>query len=390
MFKTLTFPASLSILSIFLSSTSFADNFQIGDSSSDLGAIIVSGWLRANYQDKSYASNDKKLKFDAAKINLDYNAKYFFGNIEYRCYQFDKICDFSSIVNANLGYKINQNQSIRLGIQDIPFGPSRSWSTSWYGGVLVNTGLEDVHNLGINYHYQYTDNGKLDIGYFLRDAGNYTGKSLDSAHYSANFIKSSSINSPSVKEKNMWVTRIDQKLPLSNIPNLDISLGASYWYSDLENHNNGNIGHRNTWAAFSRLNYNGIHFTLTGGKNRVNNQDSLYPDYTLVGSFDTPYYVANRGNFYTADVNYTFKNIFKHYNLTPYASYTIYDKNNNDAQSSKRNILGMQLDINQFSVATEYIIGKNDTFIGGNEYSWATGTSNKSEHLLNILFLYNF
>lgn len=367
-----------------------AENFSYGNSDTDLGKVSISGWLRANIQDKDYSDNDHKLKFDAAKLAIKYDAKNFFGNFEYRCYQFDKICDFSSLVDANLGYKINETDKLTLGIQEIPFGPGRGWSTSWYGGVLINAGLEDVHNLGIGYSAELFDSTKFDVAYFNQDAGNYVGKSLDSSRYSANYVKPDDRTDPNVEEKNMFIARIQQDLPLSSIEDLNVNLGASYWYSDIENQDNNETGHRKTWAVFSKVNYKDANITLTAGKHELSNRDSLGRDYSVVGSFDSSYRLANDGDFYTADINYVFKDILYGWSLTPYATYSAYHKDNKEYKTSTRNIFGAQADKNDFSVAVEYVVGKNDPFVGGTADSFAEGDSGEWSKLLNILFFYRF
>ncbi|MFU8927899.1 hypothetical protein [Acinetobacter puyangensis] len=383
------FPVFGGLLISIASIQSHANPLKFGDASTDTGEIQVSGWLRANIQDKSYSDDEHKLKFDAAKLDIKYDSRQFFGNLEYRCYQFDTICDFSSLVNANLGYKISPTQRVTVGVQDVPFGPGRGWSTSWYGGLLVNTGLEDIHNLGINYQQQWT-NTKLDLAYFTGDAGNYVGKSQDASRYTANFVKPDSTSDTYLDEKNMFVARISQDLPYFTVNDFSVNVGASYWYSDIDNKTNGQTGHRDSWALFSRLAYKGVNVTLTGGKNKITNKDPLYPDYAVVGSFDSAYYVANEGQFYTADVNYTFKNVLDRFQITPYATYTAYDKSHADYKTSTRSIFGAQLDYKKFSVASEYIIGKNDLFIGGDAQSFAQGDTGKSNKLFNLLFLYNF
>ncbi|NUF12342.1 hypothetical protein HUN21_10925 [Acinetobacter oleivorans] len=350
----------------------------------------MSGWLRANIQDKDYSDNEHKLKFDAAKIAVKYDAKNLFGNFEYRCYQFDKLCDFSSLVDANLGYKFNENNRVTLGVQEIPFGPGRGWSTSWYGGVLINAGLEDVHNLGISYSTQPFTTTKFDAAFFARDAGNYTGNSKDSSRYSANYVDPDNDNDPYVKEKNMFIVRVQQEVPVSAYPDFKLTLGSSYWYSDIENKDNFETGHRNAWALFSKINYKNAHITLTAGKNKVSNHDELGRDYSVIGSFDSSYNLVNEGDFYTADINYVFKDVIHGWSLTPYATYSALRKDPKDFKTSTRNIIGVQADKGHFSVAAEYMLGKNDPFIGGNADSFAQGDDKGWSRLLNLLFFYNF
>lgn len=100
-------------------------------------------------------------------------------------------------------------------------------------------------------------------------------------------------------------------------PDLKLNVGSSYWYSDIENKDNSETGHRNAWALFSKINYKNANITLTAGKNKVSNHDVLGRDYSVIGSFDSSYNLANEGDFYTADINYVFKDVLYGWSLTP-------------------------------------------------------------------------
>ena len=374
---------------VTMSATVQAYSLSWGDADTDLGKLTVSGWLRANYQDKDYSDSDHKVKFNAAKLSLKYDAKSLFGDVEYRCYQNDTLCDFSTLVNANLGYKLNDDSRITLGLQDMPFGIGRFWSSSWYGSSMDNAGLEDVHNLGINWQQQLGTNTKVNVAYFVRDGGSFAGTGDDAARYAANYVKPEDASTDDIEEKNMWVARINQQIPLQDSP-VKLNVGGSYWYSDLENNRNGQTGHRNAWNVFGRLNYQNANLTLTAGQNRADTQAVDNPDYATVGSFESKYHVANKANYYVANLDYQMTDFYKDYDLTPYVSYTVFDKDKSGFATSTRNILGAQLDVKQFSLAAEYIIGKNDVFIGGDAGSLAQGDAAGHSRLLNLLFMYNF
>lgn len=376
-------------LSLAAIQSSQATELSIGDPNTDIGQITLSGYLRAKFQDKNFSDNDHKLVFDAAKLVLKYDNPFAFGEVEYRCYQYDKLCDFSSLVNAYAGYKINETSNIKLGMQDIPFGLGRDWSTNWYGDITGTLGVRDVHNLGISYNTTLPSSTQISLSYFARDGGNYIGDSVDSARYSANFVESDDPEDTRLEEKNMLIGRIIQDIPLSN-PKLKMNVGGSYWYSQLENKTYDETGNRKAWAVFSQINYDNARLMLTAGQNKVDNKDPVHPDYSVIGSFDSAYYMANKGNFYTADLSYTFKNLYGKFNLTPYATYSAFIKDNDQDKDSSRNILGMQLDYKNYSVVTEYIIGKNDAGLNGNKYSYDNGDDEKTGKLFNLLFLYYF
>lgn len=349
--------------------------------------LEVSGWLRANIQDKSYSQDEHQLKFNAAKLMLKYQNDPIGFNLEYRCYQFDQLCDFAALVDANMSYSFDAQHKLTLGLQDVPFGPGRAWSSNWYGGILVNTGLEDVHNLGINYQYPINKDTQIELAYFLKDGGDYHGKIKDAARYSANFVRPDPESEYShLEERNLWLIRLQYNMNLND--HLNLNLGGSYWYSDIDNKTMSEHGSTQRWAAFSKLSYEALVVTATVGHTQTDNKDPLSPDISIMGSFDSIYPIANDGYFYTVDLSYHLK-LNEKSSFTPYLTYSHFDKDKTSFIDSTRYTIGAQWDLYPISVAAEYIYGKSDHFIGGTQQGFAAGDHHK-ESLTNLLFLYHF
>lgn len=371
-------------------SSSYA-GISFGDATADAGKLTISGYVRANYQDKDFgeAASEHKIRFDAAQLKLDYERGPLFGHAEYRCYQYDTLCDFSSLIDAYVGYHLNQTDQVVVGMQPIPFGPARFWGNSLYGSINTTAGLEDVHNLGLNYHFELPSATQFDVGYFATDAGHYEGSTRDSGRYTANYVSSNDSSKSDLQEKNMWVGRITQDISLG-LTGLSTQVGGSYWTSEIENKTMSKTGRRNAWALFSKFNYGNLGFTLTGGKNDVTNKDSFDSAASLMGSYDSEYYVANKATYYTADIGYAFKDVKQIGNITPYFMHSRYNKDQAGAQDSTRNILGVAIDHKQLSLVAEYIMSKNDPFIGGTQDSLALGDDGKWNKLLNLTLFYYF
>lgn len=385
------FKVGLGFVVVGMSLPTFA-GVTFGDPKSERGAVTVSGTLRANYQDKDYGetASDQKLKFDAAILNVAYESPDWFGKFQYRCYQYDTLCDFSTLVQAYAGYRLNSTDNITLGLQPIPFGPGRYWDTSFYAGINNTMGLQDALNLGVNYHFETPSATKIDLAYFATDGGNYHGTSKDSARYTANLVSSSDPLKTDLNEKNMWMARVDQDLKFLSTDNLKVSVGGSYWYSDIENKKTSADGERNTWALFNRINYKNLNIVLTGGKQSITNKDALNPNSSTFGSFDGEYDIANEGYFYTVDTSYTFKNVRDSLNVTPYVVFSGFNKKEQGFDDSQRNIVGVAWDYKNISLYTEYLMSKNDPFVGGTGNSLAAGDDGKWNKLLNLMLVYNF
>lgn len=375
-----------------LSYSTFAE-IRIGDAESNAGAIIFSGTLRGNYHDKDFSesvSNNRKIKFDAGIFRLGYESPKWFANAEYRCYQYDTLCDFSTLVYAYVGYRLNSTDQLTLGLQAIPFGPDRFWDSSFYASINNTVGLQDVLNLGVNYHVEFAEATQIDLAYFARDGGHYKGESPDAARYTANFIHTNDPTKTDLNEKNMWLVRVKQDLNFLALDDFKASLGGSYWHSDIDNKTNHQQGSRKAWALFSQINYKNAGLTLTGGKLSIDNKDPLHPDSSTIGAFDTDYELANKGKFYTVDMHYTFNKVKDTVNISPYLVYSEYDKNKSSDKNSERHIAGITWEYKNLSMYTEYIISKNDPFIGGTSNSLAAGDDNKWNKMLNLTFMYNF
>ncbi len=384
----------ISIISIsFLAAQNGFTAITWGDNQTDLGALTLSGYARVNYQQKDYHydSSDEKIKFDVAQLKLNYDSKQLFGQLEYRCYQYDTLCDFSTLVDGYIGYKIADKNTLTVGVQPIPFGPSRFWESSLYGGIDNTVGLEDAHNLGANLHWEFPQTQtKIDAAYFIQDGGHYVGSSKDAARYTANPVSTSNTEYSSLSEKNMWIGRISQEiLPLST-DDFHMNVGASYWYSDIDNKSLNTDGHRKAWAGFTTLGYKDLSLSFTGGKTKMGNGDLTHPDVSIFGSYDSEYLVANNANFYTVDLSYKLKNLVDGFSFTPYLMHSSYEKSQSGYKNSQRDILGLSVDYKKISLVSEYIMSKNDPFIGGDISSLAQGDAYKTNKLLNFTLFYYF
>ncbi|CAM2812017.1 hypothetical protein [Acinetobacter celticus] len=379
------------LVSIVMTLPSFA-GVTFGDPQSELGALTVSGAVRANYQDKHYGelASDEKVKFDAAILRLGYESPDWFGQAEYRCYQYDTFCDFSTLVSGSMGYRLNSTDNISVGLQPIPFGPGRYWDSSFYAGINNTMGLQDALNLGVNYHFEMPSATKVDLAYFATDGGNYHGESKDAARYTGNMVTSSDPLKTDLNEKNMWMARVDQELKFLTTDDLKVSLGGSYWHSDIENKKASADGTRNAWVLFNRINYKNLNIVLTGGKQSISNKDALSPNSSAFGSFDTEYDIANKGYFYTLDTSYVFNNVRDSFNITPYMVLSGFNKKEQGFDDSQRNIVGVAWGYKNVSLYTEYLMSKNDPFVGGTTTSLAAGDDGKWNKLLNIMLIYNF
>ena len=198
----------------------------------------VSGFVRGNYQYKEYAESEKsKAQISDVRLNLNYKKDQVDGKITARCVQFNEMCDLMTLSDAYLGYQLDEQQKVTVGLQPIPFGIGTYWDSSFYESMMYTIGMQDTHNIGIRYDLSQ-DQQSWSFGYFPKDGGNYKGDSKDASRYSANFIEGVSDNATQIDEKNMLMMRYAYQ---GQEDTAGYTLGSSVWYSFLDNKNNGGV-----------------------------------------------------------------------------------------------------------------------------------------------------
>lgn len=138
------------------------------------------------------------------------------------------------------------------------------------------------------------------------------------------------------------------------------------------------------------MNYQNFSTSLTAGKLSIDNKDVLSPNSSALGSFDSDYKLANEGYFYTFDSRYVVHNLRPNLTISPYLMLSTYDKKQHDFKDSHRHAVGVVWDYKNVSLYTEYLISKNDTFIGGNSASLAQGDDDQWNKLFNMMLVYSF
>lgn len=360
-----------------------------GDKATQEGEFSINGSVRLNYQDKDFqqSSNDKKVQFTLAQILLGYDSPKFFGNADIRCYQYDTLCDLTLLAYAYAGYKINDTDTLTLGLQPVPFGPARFWESTFYGSLNNTMGLQDIHNLGLNYHIEPRSGTKLDLAYFVADGGNYHGLTKDSARYTANFVNHDQLDQDVLNEKHMWVAKASQDFAWDN---LKITAGGSYWYSQIENKTQNTDGNRQAWNVFGKVNYLNTGMNLTVGHLDIDSKSIPSNSQNIVGSFDAEYMLANQGDYYTAEVNHTLKVLDDKLTVMPFLMLSGYLKDQKLFEDSERHIAGAMFGYDNVYLYAEYLWARNDPFLGGSGEALGRGDHNKWNKMFNLTLIYTF
>ena len=313
--------------------------------------------------------------------------------MDYRAYEaYDKLGGLHYLVNSWLAYNPTPEHKITAGLQPIPIGLTRYYSSTYNLTQLYQLGLEEVNNWGVSYQYQ-PENFNLSLAYFFADAGSHTGKSQDSSHYSSNLTaETNSVDTTLLKEKNSIALKVDKTIQ-HKVGNYDVNstFGSSYLYTELDNLRTHQTGDRQVWTAFYAANVNQFNFNLIYGGQDINNKDNLKTKESTFGFFDGYYNVANKGNFLSTEINYTLPYSTASWsNPKLYSNYSRYFKDEQGYQDSERLINGVYARYkDNFQFYLEYISTKNDTVYGVAD-GYAKGSSQDWNNKLFLSLGYYF
>lgn len=354
-------------LSLLSSPFIYAEDSTVQVSLNEKNPLDVSGTIRFQYTHNDYlADSGNKIDFFDAVLWLNYQKENWTAHLDYRAYQaHDKIAGIHYPANAWVGYQFNPEHQVKVGLQPVPIGVDRYYSSTFNLTQLYALGLEDVANLGVTYQYTPGDY-QIDVGYFVRDAGSHTGKSENSSHYSSNLTSESNFaEGTQLQEKNIFAAKVSKKLNLH--PELDTTIGASYFHGDVENHRTQQTGDREVWTIFQKAQYKNVGAKVVYGGQKIDSKDNQFRDYSTFGLADGYYNVANDANFLSAELNYLVDvdlgaNISK---PLLYSNYSRYIKDQQDYQDSERWINGVYFTYkNDFRFYLENISSRNDTAFG--------------------------
>lgn len=359
----------------------------------DLGGAIRARW------DYDPDRDIQKFNFDTVFPTAKYTSDSWIGAAKYRFYghsypyKYTKhVGDVSFPEYAWVGYKFNPEQQIQVGLNQMPFGLQPYFGSTFFETLGNVVGLEDVEQMGAKY-IQQTGDWNIQAGYYVRPAwqgkGTSNGRTYSSVVSQADsYVTDGSDN----QERNTVVLRVAKALDLGPWKS---EVGLSGLTSSLENNDTDRDGRRNA-VAVHYVGKNGPWgVQLQAARQQMSPRNPGTDELVTFGGYDGTYNVASRANLYVADLSYdvTGKYLFDQISgIKLYANYSAYQKSAAGFDDSQRVILGSSFSMSKLWVATEWLIGKNDPYIGGSDYgqSLGAGGSNQWENQLYVNVGYYF
>ena len=354
------------------------------------GPFELGGFFRFNLTDKDWDKNydtSGELELDVVGINVNLrNTGPIIGSFQYRFYDPTNggDYDYHFMHHGWLGYKFDDDNTIKVGVHQVPFGVDAFASNSWFFQLPYYVGLEDDYDAGIKYKHTI-GNWSHEMAYYLCDEGQYYGESRDSARYSYDVVKSTPGwfgEEANNEERNQFNYRISYQMEHSE--SWTSIIGSSLQYSQIHNTVNGKDG--NHYAAAAHINSSYGPYNLKAEviryeyslKNSASEGDGSY---VVMGAYDYPYRVASRANLYCIGINRSFNvNWGLISNITVYNDYTFMDKDNSSFSDTQHNVTGFSMSIGRIITYFDVLVGKNHPWAGpGWSDSLAAGDGDMSD-----------
>lgn len=342
----------------------FFDQLKYGDFELH-GALRFNLIMRDNWGTNP---GDPDLEFDLFRLQLDYENGDFFGEVQYRWQYFEDSSLFLHYLHHGwLGYRIDDHQTIKAGVHQVPFGILPYASNNFYFSPAFYVGLEDDYDLGIKYEYD-KDGWNLQFAYYLEDEGSWYGESVDSARYSLDVVHTDggSLN----EEKHQFNLRVAHTMEHTN--DLSTELGLSGQYGLIPNRGTGKNGDHYAAAVHLLANYHQWNLKCEAIRYEYNleNPSGISNDTVRLGAYDYSYNVASRANIYIAALAYEHEMNWKGIeSLTPYIDYGLIDKDEAGWDSTQFLGLGCSIQSGRFTIYCDFYLSQNHPYLGDGNFS---------------------
>ncbi|MCF2910353.1 OprO/OprP family phosphate-selective porin [Pseudoalteromonas sp. DL2-H2.2] len=352
-------------------------------------SIKVGGAVRTNLSHTSYDDDNKNrggdFDFDIFRLNFSGNVGGFGLNAEIRFFDY-----MTAVKYAYLHYDFAKDWQAQVGMTKVPFGNWPYNSHNYFFNTTYYIGLEDDHDMGVLFKRKVADNWQLDLGFFKNDElGGVDGYVEDrSDRYSydiVGFRKAGDgvYDDPTqpLGEYNTFAGRYAYHFKHKGGTT---EVGVSGLSGGLHD-GTDNAGDYMAWAIHLNGNYGPWNLQLQHGEYEY---DVDTPATRMaVGAYAFFDSIAAEATMSNANLAYSLPVEFGPITgLQFYNDYgIIYDKSD-DSEDTWMNVTGVSLSAGAFFTYIDYVLAKNQPFVGGS----IAGNSDETERRFNINIGYYF
>ncbi|GIU40509.1 outer membrane beta barrel protein [Shewanella sairae] len=353
-------------------------------------SLKFGGAVRVNYSyedfDDDNADRGGDFDFDLFRIDVSGNYQDLIFSAQYRWFEYMNV-----IQHAWIGYNFDEQQQAKIGVTQVPFGILTYASNNYFFSSNFYLGLEDDHDMGLNYTYK-GDNNQLDFAFYKNDEqgglDGFVSDRTDRYAYDVVGIRldgEDAYDAPSAGyaagEVNTFNARYAHNFVFNDI---NLELGASIQAGQLEIEN-GTDGDNVAAAVHGVVNYDrwNVKLQMTDYKYDV---DGMDVDRIVVAAYHFYDSIPAEATTYIANVAYSLPvDIGPISSLTFYNDYSLVTDKPAAMEDTFMNVTGMAVSAGGLYTYFDFVVAENQPFIGGTMVG--DGDTNKR---FNINFGYYF
>jgi len=353
----------------------------------DKPIVDLGGALRYNYNLSSWKGDQKDrggdFGYDVFRINTDVEYKSIRLQAEYRFYS--EAFGGGFMKSGWLGYDLNENENLQLGLTQVPFGITEYNSHNWFFNITYYTGLEDDHDMGLKYS-NVQDKFEYYLAFF---------KGAEELRFGGLTETDPSRYSYDVVGRNKEVNQFNGKFIYKTGENFKNRFGVSAQYGGLFNLDTEKTGTHYGISAHYEFDYKSwnLKSEIAYIDNNPRNAPGESRDVIQMGAYGIPYEVAADYEMYTLAVSKSVKVDWGPVsNLQFYNDFGYMHKRVNDFNDSFMNVTGVLVTAGNLYTYIDYAAGYNHSWLGGNFVDdFSVGNPDaKWEARFNINFGYYF
>ena len=353
-------------------------------------SLKFGGAVRVNYSyedfDDDNADRGGDFDFDLFRIDVSGNYQDLIFSAQYRWFEYMNV-----IQHAWIGYNFDEQQQAKIGVTQVPFGILTYASNNYFFSSNFYLGLEDDHDMGLNYTYK-GDNNQIDFAFYKNDEqgglDGFVSDRTDRYAYDVVGIRldgEDAYDAPSAGyaagEVNTFNARYAHNFVFNDI---NLELGASIQAGQLEIEN-GTDGDNVAAAIHGVVNYDrwNVKLQMTDYKYDV---DGMDVDRIVVAAYHFYDSIPAEATTYIANVAYSLPvDIGPISSLTFYNDYSLVTDKPAAMEDTFMNVTGMAVSAGGLYTYFDFVVAENQPFIGGTMVG--DGDTNKR---FNINFGYYF
>ncbi|WP_028766777.1 MULTISPECIES: carbohydrate porin [Shewanella] len=341
------------------------DELQAQESSVKFGGAVRTNYVYEDYNDAN-ADRGGDFDFDLFRIDVSGNYKDLIFSAQYRWFEYMNV-----VQHAWVGYNFTEQQQAKIGVTQVPFGLLTYASNNYFFSSNFYLGLEDDHDLGLNYTYK-GDNNQFDFAFYKNDEqggiDGFVSDRTDRYAYDVVGIRldgEDAYDAPSdgyaAGEVNTFNARYAHTFAFNDI---SVELGASLQAGQLEIEN-GTDGDNVAAAIHSMINYDrwNVKLQVTDYKYDV---DGMDVDRIVVAAYHFYDSIPAEATTYIANLAYSLPvEIGPISNLTFYNDYSLVTDKPAAMPDTFMNVTGMAISAGGLYTYVDFVVAENQPFIGG-------------------------